>query len=598
MRGNEGGDAFLSGQSWQERAFAYYDLLGEIKYASGFYSKMLAPLTLYAAERVIGATGLPEIRPTENEVAIRMLERIQDPGGGRVQLLSQYGRLAFLTGEALLFVSKGENDEEQWEMLSTFELRKVGSGPGTRYQRYRSPGGEPERYTEPSGDEFGPMGDNEAVAYRLWTKHPKFSDLSDSPMQAVLDVAEELLLLTFGVRARVRSRMAGAGFLLVPEELSRAPAEPAPDEDPVEDIFLKALTDAMMAPIQQEGSPLSVVPLVIRGPAEALDKLRHLQIHDPTQYYPETGLREEAIKRLAIGLDMPPEVLLGYANANHWSGWLISEQAWQSHGQPIAQGLVDSLSSSFYRPALKQEGVEGWENYLIAYDASAVVSHPNKAKDAKDLHDRGALSDKALRESADFDEDQAPSQEERTVWIAVHAKDTQLAMTGVPSTPGAAPPGEQLPPTDQSSEEVVKAPPEPAPNGNAQASARLHVAADLAVHQARQTAGNRIRSAAKKNTSVHLGLIGCDPHRVAAQLGRDEVRKLGLPPDRELVRGAHGIITDLLRRNGIRVTEQADRLAAQIEEHAARTLYETEPPPLPEGFLRYLEAAAAAEVAV
>ena len=35
---------------WQIRAFGYYDLLGEIKYASQFYSRALANLELFAGE--------------------------------------------------------------------------------------------------------------------------------------------------------------------------------------------------------------------------------------------------------------------------------------------------------------------------------------------------------------------------------------------------------------------------------------------------------------------------------------------------------------------------------------------------------------------
>jgi hypothetical protein len=50
---------------------------------------------------------------------------------------------------------------------------------------------------------------------------------------------------------------------------------------------------------------------------------------DPTQLYPETGLRREAVERLAIGLDMPPEVLLGLGDSNHWSAWQVDEQTWK-----------------------------------------------------------------------------------------------------------------------------------------------------------------------------------------------------------------------------------------------------------------------------
>jgi hypothetical protein len=102
-------------QPWQTRAFVYYDRLGEIKYAAQFYSRALASLELYAAEIVENEEGQQEVKPTDNEQAIEQLDRIQDPGGGRSGLLSSYGRLMFLAGECLLFVSHNpETDREQW----------------------------------------------------------------------------------------------------------------------------------------------------------------------------------------------------------------------------------------------------------------------------------------------------------------------------------------------------------------------------------------------------------------------------------------------------------------------------------------------------
>ena len=131
-------------QPWQARSFSYYDQLGEIKYAAQFYARMLAPLRLYPAKRDENDEWLEiEQNPDDGPApsgddldAIDALDRIQDPGGGREALLSSYGRLMFLAGEALLFCSiDPETGEEQWEMLSTDELR-VQSGV---YIRYKAP---------------------------------------------------------------------------------------------------------------------------------------------------------------------------------------------------------------------------------------------------------------------------------------------------------------------------------------------------------------------------------------------------------------------------------------------------------------------------
>ena len=74
-----------------------------------------------------------------------------------------------------------------------------------------------------------PVDDRTAVGYRLWQRHPRFSMLADSTMMGVLELCEELLLLTQSVRARARSRLAGSGILLIDERISPPPLEAKPD---------------------------------------------------------------------------------------------------------------------------------------------------------------------------------------------------------------------------------------------------------------------------------------------------------------------------------------------------------------------------------
>ncbi len=578
---------------WQQESFRYYDTLGEIKYAAQFYSRALAKLRLFAAE--VDETG--EIVETENTDAIAQLERIQDPGGGRSTLLATYGRLMFLTGETLLFVSKDEETErEQWEFLSTDELRRQGD----TYLRYRRPA-MPEEYAAPSDDDYEPVTDDEAVAYRIWRRHPQYSDLPDATMMAVLDICEEIMLLTRAVRGRARSRLAGAGILFLPDTLTTVPLDSnAPDEDPDEDPFLYDLTEHMTAPIADDGSASAVVPLIVRGPPDAIDKVNHLQIIDPMQLYPETGLRKELIERLAIGLDLPPEILLGLQDSNHWSAWQIDEQTWKAHLQPVAQYLVDDLTAAFYRPQLRDLGVEGWENFTIAYDAAEIINHPDRTKDAKDLHDRVVLSDEALREAAGFDDEDSPSEEEinRRIGILIH--DGSLAVDGIPSvrSGGIEPkPGEIVSSNgttgNGTSAEVVKG---PAAGGSdvvqeesvQAAGRRAHLlgAADLTMRRAREKAGQRLLSLAKRDPEIRKRLTGTKPTQVAAKLGEKDAARIGAPTGAVLVEGAADLFVECMRECSVLDQESAAMLGRQIERHAAQTLFEEKPHPIPPAFAR------------
>lgn len=606
-------------QPWQTRAFAYYDILGEIKYASQFYSRMLSPLRLYAAKKDEQGEWVEidkDNASADDEAAIEALERIQDPGGGREGLLGAYGRLMFLVGESLLFCSIDPDTEiEQWEMLSKDELRVQDD----IYYRVKAPSLQPEEYREPAEDDFEPVGDDAAVAYRLWKRHPRYSSWADSTMEGVLDLCEELVLLTQAVRARTRSRLAGPGILFIDDVLSPPPLEPEPDEDPESDPLLNDVIEAATTAIQDEGSAAAVAPVIVRGSVpegrSMKDLVYHLQLSDPSQLYPETGLRRELIDRIAIGLDMPPEVLTGLAAANHWSAWQVDEQTWKGHGQPLANQLVNDLNSSYYQPQLRQQ-IASWAEYAIRYDAAAIINHPDRTKDAKELWDRGAIGLEALRDAAGFDEDSAPTEQDRAERIGIATRDSSLAWYGIPSVKagGLEPePGvlEQAGTTTgepvsgpQSGAEVTPGPPPNEPtetvdpavvgagNGNGNHSwriAQIAGAADMALLRAREVAGNRILSLSLRDPDALAVIeeLGLRARNVASGLGRDRVLALGCR-EADLVAGAAGLIAETLHLWGIRDPGAAQLIAEQIERHAARTLFDERPPALPSTFSSYV----------
>lgn len=66
-------------QPWQLRALAYYDQIGEIRFASQFYAKLLSKVRYYPARQLEnGAT-----EPIQSGSPVEILHQIQDPGGGR-----------------------------------------------------------------------------------------------------------------------------------------------------------------------------------------------------------------------------------------------------------------------------------------------------------------------------------------------------------------------------------------------------------------------------------------------------------------------------------------------------------------------------------
>ncbi len=604
-------------QPWQDRSFEYYNAGGPAWYAAQFYSRMLSPLVLIAEEKDENGEWVE----SEDEIALAQLNRIQDPGGGRSSLLGTYGRLMFICGEALLFVSLDEEKNEQWEMLSPMELRIDDAS----YTRQEGPGLPTKEYRRPKDDDQGAMKENEAIVYRLWRRHPQWSKLADSPMRSALDDFEELLMLTRAIRSQARSRLAGSGILFIDDRISPAPPEPVGDEDPVEDRYMDNLVTAMTAAMANEGVASEVVPILTRVPVpegmKLSDMVYHQRIIDPPMLYQEAGMRMETIRRIAVELDMPPEVLVGTADLNHWSAWLVDENTWKGHGEPVANQLVDDLTASFYRPMLRALGVENWPDHRIAYDASAVVNHPDRSKDAKDLYAVGALSFEALRTANNFDDDDAPDDEEKQWWLGAYARDPEFASTGVsgrltpgsasenvgtlepgvgqtaqPATAPAAAPGGNNP-----ADANKKPPPFPDQvaggnghgNGGGLAPSLVLGASQVALIRARESAGNKLRSLAKRDPEIMARLRGVRSADVAAVLGPEVCKKLDAPNERELVHCAHTLITEALRTWGIIDQELIDLIAENVEQYAARTLYESRAAQMPQSLANYIAGLAA-----
>ena len=182
---------------WQYRALQYYDQIGELHFASHFLARMMSRVRYFPA--FLNESG--EIEPIESGPPVQLLNRIQDPGGGRSRVQYAYGLLSFITGEGVLFGYRLGTDEERWKFLWKDEVKVYENGTAVRlYPDKRE------------SDEIG-------VGYRFWTPHPRQSDLPDSPVASVVDICEELLILTASVRGTALSRMTN-GIVTLPQEMT------------------------------------------------------------------------------------------------------------------------------------------------------------------------------------------------------------------------------------------------------------------------------------------------------------------------------------------------------------------------------------------
>jgi hypothetical protein len=369
---------------WQADALAYYDQIGAVRYAAQFQARALPKIRWFAATR--DESG--EVTESEDPKLLALFDRVQDPGGGRSVMFATYGQLSFLCGEMYLLWSQanpedGDEAEETWEIVSTLELKNQGKRGGQDFwHRIKAPGLTPQQLLEAEDGDFEPVGDNVQV-YRWWTRHPAYSLMADAPMRSVLAECEEIVRATHSINARLISRLAGPGILAIPKSWSMKPLQQVVgEENPEEDPFQARLAQAMITAIGKPGSAESVAPIVVRvpdpGDGRRMDDLWSLiKIWQPDEVIRELELREKALQRFAVGVDMPPEKVMGLSTSGtqHWNAWMVDEDAW-AHIDPVAQSLADNLASSYLRPAAKDEGIAEWQNVCVGYDPAEILTNP------------------------------------------------------------------------------------------------------------------------------------------------------------------------------------------------------------------------------
>ena len=562
---------------WQKQCFHYVKTIPELGYASRFYSKYLKRVRIYPALR----TADDQTTPIKSGLPVDLLDRIQDPGGGRSQIQGSYGRLFFIVGEGYLFGRNlRQQGKERWAFVSANEL----SVSGDKIIWKSSASAPPQEF----------VNDSDAVAYRMWAPDPEYSGDAESPMKAALEIAEELSILTKTVRQTAVTRMVN-GMLKVPSDISFGSDNPGTDDDPEENPLLLDMIDHFMGVVENAGSPEAGLPYIMEGAGEFLRFLEWMKLHDPATDYMEKELRKEAVERLSVGLDMPPEILKGMAEANHWGARQIMHDAWRSHGAPVAEQMCDDFGEAYLRPALADAGYDGWEQVVVAYDDSNVVVSPDRSEDADRAYDRGQIKDEAYLELKGFDQSMAAGEEEKRFHLAIKLRNPaflkgtkyELEQPEVaPGIPGPDPQQDRKPPAEET-------PPQPGPAGVSRKESRsleLQGAARLALLRCRELAGSRVRARSQGKPGTCVLIDGKPNAFVPAILGREHMSDIGLDDSLLLVKKGTEVFVTLSLELGI-AEEQALAIAQMIEVYAAKTLYEPRLPQFPSGLLTQIERA-------
>jgi hypothetical protein len=479
-------------QDWQSECYRHYSICGEARFSAKFFGHSVSRAVLHAAEVVKGVSHQLDAGPASDA-----LDALFNGRDGQTQMLDALGTHLTIAGEAYL-VGRAVDDIDTWEIISCLEMQVAGIAWQINYG---------------NGLPIIQLTENDVVI-RIWLPSPARRIEADSPFRALLPILSEIEWLTRHVFAQITSRLAGSGILIMPQGMTFPPPPeqvatdgssggPQPANDA--DAFMRTLADAMMSPIDDPSSPSAIVPIVITAPDDTIDKPRLMKFWSDLDSNAQ-GLRTEAIRRFALGMDLPPEQVLGMSGTtrtdsggtiSHWGAWQVEESTIKLHIEPMLDVIVNALTVGYLRPAIDDDTA------LVGYDATALRLRPDRSKEAFELYDRGLISATALLRENGFDADDTPASEEFQHWLLVKIASGSATPEQVQSALGAL--GVKLGPV--TGEVTRETRPDPTLEGHpirprTPDESALVAAAEALVFRALERAGNRLRQSVVKPPGV------------------------------------------------------------------------------------------------
>ena len=408
---------------WQEKCYEAPLSVAELGYLLNLQASVAA-LCEFPVRRWNEDNGRWESNDRDSEDGVdfderpeQVMEALVGPNGGRHEVIRKAAYHLFCAGEGALVgtpIEKGAGI--MWEFLSVMEVYPDADGRLVR------------RKSGMTSTDIDYLGEDVYVA-RLLNSSPIYSDLAECEVRRVLPIIAEIKSLTQMVDATIKSRIP-ANILFIPEGMTlhgvgdTDDAESlASDGEPGTLYDIDTLVDEIFEHVNQsQMDPLSaarLVPLVLVGRGEEGQYIKVIELSRELDGWAQ-DLRQEALTRLARGLDTPPELMSGRANTNHWTSAIIDQDFLVKHIQPIGQLIADFLTENYLRPMLQafedmsEEEAFEWK---VVFDPSPVTARADEAKSARDLRD--LLSDEAILSANGFDKADQVSDEQRTerrVW--------------------------------------------------------------------------------------------------------------------------------------------------------------------------------------
>lgn len=392
--------AATSGNGWEAEAIRMYDLVPELRYGISWIASSASRASLIVAKVPDHPAAAP-IPVDEESTPAQPLYDLAPTAPDQSVLIHRMITLLKLVGKWRLigFDDPLQGGKRRWLVLSDREYVQVGNEIRLRH---------PDTGHEMRLPKLSQDVREGAWVITMWNPHPIQSYIPDSPVRALIDTLHELVDLSGHVQTAARSRLAGKGILLMPSSLKPvAPGQSTGVNPPKGNPAMRALTRTAQASFRNPQDISRHLPVIFEGNQEALNAVRHVTLDTPFDDRVDS-LRTAAIRRIAIGLDIPPEVLSGMGELNHWTAWQVDASGQKINVAPTLAFICRELTTKYLVPSLRAMGVNNAEDYMVWYDDTALESTPNKDEVAIAAYDIGLIGADAARGTLGYGPADAP----------------------------------------------------------------------------------------------------------------------------------------------------------------------------------------------
>ena len=379
---------------WQTEAWDYLDKVGELRYYVSWRAGACSRVRIVASQ--YNDEGMPTGK-CDNDRVNQIASAIAGGRLGQAQLIKRAVECLTVVGELWIAIIYKPTDDPEgpgtWLSLSRDEIKKRGQKVTIEL---------------PDGDDYTLTADDSI--FRIWSPRPRKSREADSPVLASLDVLAEIVRTTRKIRNADNSRLIGNGVVFVPQEMSLpmsssptaadkvgAPPGGVLTGTPAVQELQDLLFNVAVASFEDESSHAALIPIFASVPGEMIGKISHVTFDNQvTDLAIKT--RNDAIARLAMGLDVSPERLLGLGSStSHWSAWQIGDNDIQLHLAPAMEIILNGINEQIFAKLLDANGIDS-SKYLLWYDSGELTADPDKTETAHQAYDRGVINAEAYRD--------------------------------------------------------------------------------------------------------------------------------------------------------------------------------------------------------